>query len=533
MKKRLIALVFLAGCGFGSLLATTDDGGFSDPHLEPTLWADVPDIAICRKGTKYYMVSTTMHYNPGIPVMVSDNLVDWKLASSCYETVEDRPKDRLENGENDYGFGTFASSIRYNPYDDTFYVISLNPCIDNTYLFRTKDPEKEPWVFTRLPKAQYDASIWFEPPETSGGPARIFVYATVHGKDGMQVRLTEMKSDFTGFVDGGEIVIPKVNDCIENAGLGEGTQVLKRNGWYYSVNISWGPTGRTVVMHRSRTMKGPWEGKVVFRYQGIAQGSFIDTPDGKWYAYLFGDRGAVGRCPYVFPVEWKDDWPVIAPTNLARRAGKPAIVASDDFTGAKLAKVWQWNHNPANGLWSLTDRRGWLRLKTDRTDRDLATARNTLTQRTWGPECSAVTKLDVSHLNEGDRAGLALFQRNYAEAAVTRENGALAVVLRTSADGKPGVEQARAALPKGTKTVWLKAHGDFRRTDKNLYWGNPEGVDQGTLFCSTDGKNWRPLGGKVSLKYTAPHFTGYRFGLFMYSTKTPGGYADFDCMRLD
>ena len=296
----LFAPLFAACLAISAALS----GGFEAPHQEPTVWADIPDIAICRKGPKYYMVSTTMHYNPGIPVMVSTDLVDWKIASYCYETAEGRPKDRLENGENDYGMGTYASSIRYNESDGYFYVISLNPAIDVTYLFRTRDPESEPWTFARLPKAQYDASIFFD-------EGRIYVYASQGSPEGFKVRLTEMKSDLSGFVDAGEIVIPKVNDCIEKAGLGEGTQVFKRNGWYYVVNISWGEKGRAAVMHRSRTRKGPWEDRVIFQFQGIAQGSLIEAPDGEWYAYFFGDRGAVGRCPYFHRVTWVDDWPVI------------------------------------------------------------------------------------------------------------------------------------------------------------------------------------------------------------------------------
>lgn len=523
LRNRLVLLAALALAAFAR--ADSADlalgGGFDAPHQEPSVWADIPDMAICRKGAKYYMVSTTMHYNPGIPVMVSTNLVDWTVASYCYETAENRPKDRLENGENDYGVGTYASSIRYNESDGRFYVISLNPGIDCTYLFRTRDPEREPWEFHRLPKAQYDASIFFD-------EGRVYVYASQGSPDGFQVRLTEMKGDFSGFVDAGEIVIPKVNDCIERAGLGEGTQVFKRNGWYYVVNISWGEKGRAAVMHRSRTRKGPWEGRVIFQFQGIAQGSLIESSAGDWYAYFFGDRGAVGRCPYFHRVTWVDDWPVIDTANLPRRPGVPGCIASDTFGGPSLRKEWQWNHNPVRALWSLTDRKGWLRLRTDRTDADLATARNTLTQRTWGPTCSAITKLDPSHLKDGDRAGLALFQRDYGEAAVTREGDGLFAVLRRSADGKPGTEIARERLPHGTKAVYLKAEGDFRRTEKNFYWGNPPGVDRGRFRYSTDGKTWRALGEALPLVYTAPHFTGYRFAVFCYSTKTPGGWADFD-----
>lgn len=96
----------------------------------------------------------------------------------------------------------------------------------------------------------------------------------------------------------------------------------------------------------------------------------MDTPDGRWFAYLFEDCGAVGRIPYLVPVEWKDGWPVLgvdgrAPAKLElpdSRGLIPGIVASDDFNRKKgertLPLVWQWNHNPDNSLWSLSARKG-------------------------------------------------------------------------------------------------------------------------------------------------------------------------------
>ena len=94
----------------------------AETALEPVMWADVPDVAPLRVGDTYYMVSTTMHFNPGIPVMASKDLVNWQTVSYCYPTIEDRAQDRLENGANDYGLGTWASSIRYNAADGFFYV---------------------------------------------------------------------------------------------------------------------------------------------------------------------------------------------------------------------------------------------------------------------------------------------------------------------------------------------------------------------------------------------------------------------------
>ena len=45
--------------------------------------------------------------------------------------------------------------------------------------------------------------------------------------------------------------------------------------------------------------------------KGVAQGGLIDTPDRKWFAYLFQDHGAVGRIPYLVPVKWENGWPVL------------------------------------------------------------------------------------------------------------------------------------------------------------------------------------------------------------------------------
>ena len=495
--------------------------------LLPTLWADVPDVSICRKGSKYYMISTTMHFNPGMPVMVSTNLVDWTMGSYCYETIENRPNDRLDDGKDDYMHGTWASSIRYDAQTDLFYTTSFNNGIDSTYLFWTKDPENgRPWNFQRLRPKAYDESLWIE-------DGKFYVFSSFHGS----VKLLTLADDLSGFVDDGEIVLKSIVDCVPTQrGLGEGTQVLKRNGWYYLVNICW-PKGhcRLVAVHRSRNLRGPYaEGRVVLEHEGIAQGSFIDDEAGNWYGVFFGDRGAVGRCPYVLPVTWQDDWPVVEKRNLRSTAAdpKPGIVASDDFDADKLNLVWQWNHNPANGLWSLAARPGWMRLTTDRIDADLLAARNTLTQRCWGPVCRGVTKLDVSGLKPGDWAGLAFFQKDYAcIAAHKTRDGQTFVEVRG-----PGIQSGqggRVELKPTTKEVYLKAVGDFARTADENFTGNPEGDDLGRFFYSEDGIAWFPLGRSFRMFYTIPHFTGHRFALFHYATEEAGGHADFDYLKLD
>lgn len=526
-----------------ALVVASTGAAFGSQRLEPVMWADVPDVAPLRVGDTYYMVSTTMHFNPGIPVMASKDLVNWKIVSYCYQTVEDRAKDRLENGEDDYMLGTWASSIRYNEADGFFYVMSFNNKVDATYLFRTKDPTKSNWEFFRLKPKQYDESLWIE-------DGRFYIFATVPGRP-YKVRLTEMKPDFSGFVDEGKIILENVTDCAGGGGLGEGTQVFKRNGWCYIVNIGW-PRGscRSAIVHRARSWDGPWEGKIVFAREGIAQGSFIDRPDGSWVAVLFGDRGAVGRIPYILETEWKDDWPVVQPREVKDAEGKvcakmPGCVASDEFDGAALKLEWQWNHNPDNANWSLSERPGWMRLKAGRVDGDFLHALNTLTQRTFGPSCEGETCLDVAGLKEGDVAGLALLQKLYGLAAVRVSGGKKELVLwspdRVPAKDKQNTridmrvrERERVALPAGTERVYLKAVCDFTPADNPSYIGIPASTDMGKFYYSFDGKGWIPFGDAFDLVYTIPHFIGYRFGLVCYSTTEygVGGFADFDYLRL-
>jgi beta-xylosidase len=269
---------------------------------------------------------------------------------------------------------------------------------------------------------------------------------------------------------------------------------------------------------------------VALQDKGVAQGSLIDTPRGEWLAYLFRDDGAVGRVPYLVPVRWEDGWPVLGvdgkvPDVLdlpASRGLMPGIVASDEFErrpGERaLPLVWQWNHNPDNRLWSLTARPGFLRLTPGRVTSDFLQARNTLTQRTFGPQSAATTALDTSNMKDGDFAGLALLQKNYGLVGVKADSAARYVVMVNAGSGQ-ATEVARVPLQQST--VYLKAECDFRKR-----------VDTARFFYSLDGRSWMPIDTPLKMRYTIPHFMGYRFGLFNYATKKLGGFADFDFFRL-
>jgi len=487
----------------------------------PVIFADVPDISIVRVGDAYYMSSTTMHMSPGTPIMKSKDLVNWQLVNYAYNTLGDVDALTLNNGKNAYGRGTWASCIRYH--NSTFYVSTFSSTTGKTYIFSTKVIEKGPWKEISFSPSFHDNSLVFD------DDGRVYL---IYGNK--KLTLVELNADLSGVKAGGinQVIIENSSaPSGPDSGLGEGSQVFRFNGRFYLYNITWPKGGmRSVVVHRADKITGPWEGKLVFQDKGVAQGGMVDTPDGTWFAYLFRDYGSVGRIPYIVPMKWEDGWPVIGvngkvPDFLDLPANKgliPGIVASDEFNRRKgepaLPLVWQWNHNPDNKLWSVTQRKGYLRLTTGRIDTILVSARNTLTQRTIGPVCSGSTSIEVSDMKEGDFAGLTLLQRKFGQVGVKFINGTKNIVMVNAQSGKPVEVQS---VPLGQKIVYLKAECDFR-----------EKKDIANFFYSLDGKTWLPIGSQLKMEYSMPHFMGYRFGLFNYASRTPGGFVDFDWFRI-
>jgi len=495
---------------------------FAQKAQNPIIYADVPDVSMIRVGDTYYASSTTMHLSPGVPIMKSKDLVNWRIVSYAYNTLDDGDALNLSNGANAYGRGSWASSLRYH--NGTFYVSTFSGTTNKTYIYSTKNIETGQWKVKSFTPALHDHSLFFD----DDGKAYM-VYGS--GK----IMLAELNEDLSGVNPDKkpQILIGNASAVAgPNIGLpAEGSQLFKVNGKYYLFNISWPKGGmRTVLIHRADQLTGPYEGHVGLQDKGVAQGGLINTPNGIWYAYLFRDFGAVGRVPYLVPVKWTDGWPELgidhkAPDTLDLPVSKgliPGIVSSDEF-GRKngepaLPLVWQWNHNPDDRLWSFKKRPGYLRLITGRTDSTLLSARNTLTQRTIGPECSATTLIDVSNMKDGDFAGLALLQQRYGFVGVKSDHGSRQIVM---INAQTGAAAEAASIPLKQTTIYLKASCDFtNRTDKAHF------------FYSLDGQKWEPIGTPLQMAYTIPHFMGYRFGLFNYASRQTGGYVDFDFFHI-
>lgn len=514
MKRILFsALVWMIGfqTSFGQFQGATN----------PIIFADVPDMSMIRVGDTYYMSSTTMHLSPGLPIMKSKDLVNWSIVSYAYDTLADQDDLNLVNGKSTYGKGSWASSIRYHK--GVYYVTTFAQTTGRTHIYTTKDIEKGPWKSISFSPMLHDHSLFFD------DDGKIYMVYGVR-----KIKLVELKDDLTGIKAGTEQLI------IEDAGApsntkeglgGEGSQLYKLNGKYYLFNITW-PRGnmRTVVVHRSDNIKGPYEGKMALQDLGVAQGGLIDDQKGNWYAYLFRDYGAVGRIPYLVPVKWENGWPVLGdsgkvPVQLdlpASRGLIPGIVSSDEFYRAKwdiiFPLVWQWNHQPDNRYWSLEERPGYLRLKNGRIDTSFLLARNSLSQRTIGPTCSGEIYLDCSKMKDGDRAGLALLQKNYGLIGVEKKGKEYRVYVVNAGTGIP--QEIELLRTKKTK-LYFRADCDFT----NL-------KDSADFYYSFNGKKWMSAGSTLKMSYTLPHFMGYRYALFNYATKETGGWADFDYFRI-
>lgn len=518
LKNCFLLGVMMVLAGEGSWAQNAVMGGEA---RNPIIYADVPDMSMIRVGDTYYMSSTTMHLSPGLPIMKSKDLVNWELVSYAYDTLAHMDELDLNNGKSAYGRGSWASSLRYH--DGTFYVSTFAQTTGRTYVYSTRDIEKGPWKCSSFKPSYHDHSLFFD------DDGRVYLI-TGAGK----LRLIELNGDASGVKPGGfnEVLIENAGVPSGNGGLpAEGSQLFKIRGKYYLFNITWPKGGmRTVIIHRADKITGPYEGRIGLQDMGVAQGGLIQASDSSWYAYLFRDNGAVGRIPYLVPVKWEDGWPVLGtdgkvPQTLdlpASRGMIPGIVASDEFSRRKgervLPLVWQWNHNPDNRLWSVRDRKGYLRLRTGRLDTSFVLARNTLTQRTIGPVCSGMTSVDVSGMKDGDLAGLALLQKKYGLVGVRCDSGRRSIVMISSESGR-AVEMQGVVLTG--KKVFFKAECDFR--DK---------TDIATFYYSLDGISWVSIGGPLHMAYTIPHFMGYRFGLFNYATKSAGGYADFDYFHI-
>ena len=535
-KVLLTALLLLPSAG-----VMADD--YATLHTEkiqnPMLWADVPDPDVIRVGDTFYLVSTTMHLMPGAPIMKSKDLKNWETVGYIFDKLTDSPKYDLLQGTV-YGRGQWATSLKYH--NGKFYAL-LAPneqgAMGDTYIFSAEKAEG-PWTIVSRMRHFHDCSLFFD------DDGRVYV---IYGTG----ELMELKPDLSDVIEGTHMHIFQREE--DERGLLEGSRVIKHDGKYYLLMIShvYAPgKHRREVCYRADDIHGPYEKQVIlesefggFSYE--AQGTIVDSPSGDWYGIIFQDRNGVGRVLTVMPCRWINGWPMLGDENgkvpdevRPFVSGEPetGIVKSDDFAEPKLGLQWQWNHNPVDNAWSLTEQPGFLRLKTNRVVNTLYLAPNTLTQRMEGPQCSAYIVMDYSNMKDGDRAGFAAFNSDSGVLTIKRigkkyylEMSEQKVELSdrnkevTNVDEKMIKGIALSQLYPKAKKIWLRIDADFRPVK-----GRNGGADCANFYYSMDGEQWERIGTEnYRLNFDwRRFFMGSKFGIFNYATKKSGGYVDVD-----
>src|ERR1035437_8801231 len=183
----------------------------------PVIFADVPGMSMIRVGDTYYMSSTTMDMSPGVPIMKSNDLINWQIVSYAYDILGDIDDLNLINGKNSYGRGSWASCIRYH--DGTFYVSTFSQTTGKTYIFSTKNIEKGLWKTSSFSPSYHDNTLFFD------DDGRVYLIT-----GNKKLTLVELNTDLSGVKTGGvnQVIIenssaPSGND----SGLGEGSQLFK------------------------------------------------------------------------------------------------------------------------------------------------------------------------------------------------------------------------------------------------------------------------------------------------------------------
>ena len=514
-------------------------------HMEkiqnPMLWADVPDPDVIRVGDTYYLVSTTMHLMPGAPIMTSKDLKNWETVGYIFDRLTDSPKYDLLNGTA-YGRGQWATSLKYH--NGKFYAL-LAPnergAMGDTYIFSAEKAEG-PWTIVSRMRHFHDCSLFFD------DDGRVYV---IYGTGEMM----ELKPDLSDVIEGTHQQLFQREE--DEKGILEGSRMIKHNGKYYLLMIShvYAPgKHRREVCYRADNIHGPYEKQVIlesefggFSYE--AQGTIVDTPDGDWIGIIFQDRGGVGRVLTVMPCRWVNGWPMLGDENgkvpeTARPLvnGQPAtaIVKSDDFSSDKLGLHWQWNHNPIDEAWSLKERPGFLRLKTNRVVSNLYLAPNTLTQRMEGPTCSGTIAIDISKMKDGDCAGLAAFNSDTGALVIKKKGKNLVLemvemsVTLTDLDKEVTnvEEKVIESIPLNAQLSTLNAQL-FLRIDADFRPVNGHGRDAANFYYSIDGSQWTQIGTKdYRLNFDwRRFFMGSKFGIFCYATKKKGGYVDIEAFN--
>jgi beta-xylosidase len=477
------------------------DGTYKNPILP----GDFSDPDVIRVGSDYYLITSTFQYSPGMAVMQSKDLVNWKYIGHCVDDLTQIGPELNWDRMNRYNRGIYAGALRYH--DGKFWMFFTT--MDEGVFLTTATNAAGPW--SSLHRV-WDARGWDDPCPLWNDDGQAYLLLSQPGSN-WWTHLFKMSADGKALDLASDVVVDKHRGS-------EGNKIYKFDKTYFIFhNQIDGGGNRTGVMMRSTNLYGSWEKKLILqgpppnRDREPNQGGLVQTEAGDWWFITHQGRGGFfdGRPSSLLPVKWVDGWPIPGEVDTNTGAGTlnwsgkkpingfPVQVpqSSDEFSSATLAPQWEWNFQPRADKWSLTERPGWLRLHAFKPIRrgDFFKAGNTLTQRVMGyAGGEVILKLDASKMADGQTAGLCVFWKPVAMFGVVQQSGVRRIQLNDNGTNTPGPELK-------SPDVWLKAVIDDQASCSFAY--------------SLDGKRFEPVGGRFLFGWA--NYRGTRVGIYCWN----------------
>lgn len=527
--RTLILVLFLAVPTFGQSVWSPDNR--NGTYKNPIIYADYSDPDVVRVGDDFYMTASSFNAVPGLPILHSKDLVNWRLIGHAlqYQT----PVDAFTKPQ--HGNGVWAPAIRHH--NGYFYIFFPDPDY-GIYMTKARNPAG-PWSAPLLIKS---AKGWIDPaPLWDDDGNAYLVHAFANSRAGIKsvLHIAKMTADGTKVLDDDRLVF----DGRANHPTIEGPKIHKRNGYYYIFAPAGGvPTGWQTVL-RSKNIYGPYEDKIVIdqgqtQVNGPHQGAWVELKNGDSWFVHFQDRGPYGRIVHLQPMKWLNDWPVIGidkdgdgkgePVSeyklpsVGRRSQVQVPQTSDDFSSSALGLQWQWHANSKDSWASLTAKPGWLRLNSIQLPYDavnLWSVPNLLLQKLPGPSFTVTTKIDATNLMANEEAGLVVMGMDYSYLAVVRTEEGYRLERTVCKDAPKGNEETNDSgvnINGGSVILRVKIDADAMCT----------------FSFSGDGRQFTDLG--EPFKAREGRWIGAKVGLFAasFNEATQRGYADFDWFRF-
>jgi beta-xylosidase len=539
--RKLVALAFIFTASaalsvpgqeapFVSKVWVADNG--DGTYKNPIIHADYSDPDVVRVGEDYYMTASSFNAVPGLPILHSKDLVNWRLINHVFR--EQEPKDVFRRPQ--HGGGVWAPSIRFHRGE--FYIYYADPDF-GIYMTKAKDPAGE-WSKPLLIK---EAKGWIDPcPLWDEDGNAYLVHAFAGSRAGIKSVLVvnRMNREGTAILDDGVIVF----DGHAAHPTIEGPKFYKLNGYYYIFAPAGGvPTGWQLVL-RSKYIYGPYEEKIVLaqgktNINGPHQGGLIDTPSGESWFIHFQDRGAYGRIVHLQPAVWRNGFPVIGSDPDNDGTGEPVIrhrkptvgrsypivtpPDSDEFNEARIGQQWQWHGNP-DASWAFPfPQQGVLKMfsvQTPENYKNLWDLPNLLLQKFPAEEFTATAKVTLAPRFDGERFGLVVMGLDYSYLSVANVGGKLQISTASVKDADKGtVETLSAPVSLSSQQFYLRVS-----------------VGKGAVChfsFSTNGRTFTPVGKRFAAR--EGRWIGAKLGFFF---TRPGkfndaGSADIDWIRFE